>query len=326
MWPLAEEGRWQEAATADAEAARRFPGSLMGAQSAVFLKYHFGDLDGLQHTLDSLSAHGPSNARGWIVGRKSDLALLRGREVQALRLYADAGAAIAKFGGGAPGGFSTPLADSAGSDPHGDLDTGCVAARRGAPGRGARGAPHPRAGRGGSPVLQPRSCIRARGQPRARPCGARRVRPRCSRYHAQALLGIPGARCARRDCARGKPAHRRVGGVSPRASEFRRAAERLRLVCLYINLARAFDAAHQSDSAIVMYQRYLDAPYLWRIGQEPFQEYTEPIDPIFLARAPTVAARSELYEEKGRRGKGARPLPRICRTMEGCGPGPSANC
>ena len=68
-------------------------------------------------------------------------------------------------------------------------------------------------------------------------------------------------------------------------------------VCLPINLARAFDGAHQSDSAIVMYERYLTTPMMERLDVPLFDETVDQLDPVFL---PGVHRRlGELYEAKG---------------------------
>src|SRR4029077_12108679 len=65
-------------------------------------------------------------------------------------------------------------------------------------------------------------------------------------------------------------------------------------ICLPVNLARAFDAAHQSDSAIAMYKKFLTTPYLDRLDVPLFAEFPDPVDPIFLAG---VRRRlGELYE------------------------------
>jgi hypothetical protein len=64
-----------------------------------------------------------------------------------------------------------------------------------------------------------------------------------------------------------------------------------------VNLARAFDAAHQSDSAIVMYEKYITTPYIERLDPPLFAQFADPVDPIFLAG---VRRRlGELYEAKG---------------------------
>jgi tetratricopeptide (TPR) repeat protein len=72
-------------------------------------------------------------------------------------------------------------------------------------------------------------------------------------------------------------------------------------ICLPVNLARAFDAAHQSDSAIAMYEKFLTTPYVERLDASLFVQFVDPIDPIFLAG---VRRRlGELYEAKGDTGK-----------------------
>jgi tetratricopeptide (TPR) repeat protein len=74
-------------------------------------------------------------------------------------------------------------------------------------------------------------------------------------------------------------------------------------ICLPINLARAFDAAHQRDSAIVMYERYLTAPYRNRLDAQLFEGLMDPPDPIYLAGVHERLG--ELYEEAGQPAKAA---------------------
>ena len=65
--------------------------------------------------------------------------------------------------------------------------------------------------------------------------------------------------------------------------------------CLAYNLARAFDAAGQPDSAVTMFERYLETPY--------WQKYTPPMDPV---RVPAIHERlGQLYESKGQDEKAA---------------------
>jgi tetratricopeptide (TPR) repeat protein len=65
--------------------------------------------------------------------------------------------------------------------------------------------------------------------------------------------------------------------------------------CLPWNLARAFDAAGQADSAIAMYERYLATPYWLRA--------TPRFDP---ARLPFIRERlGQLYESTGNEQKAA---------------------
>ncbi|MBI1809625.1 MAG: hypothetical protein HYR75_06990 [Gemmatimonadetes bacterium] len=65
--------------------------------------------------------------------------------------------------------------------------------------------------------------------------------------------------------------------------------------CLPFNLARAFDAAGQSDSAIAMFERYLATPFYRKV--EPG------MDPV---RVPAIHERlGQLYEAKGNMAKAA---------------------
>ncbi len=61
------------------------------------------------------------------------------------------------------------------------------------------------------------------------------------------------------------------------------------VICLLANLARAFDQAGLSDSAIVMFERYTSTPYFSRQFLDQ--------DPTFLAG--TYKRLGELYEAKG---------------------------
>jgi eukaryotic-like serine/threonine-protein kinase len=84
-------------------------------------------------------------------------------------------------------------------------------------------------------------------------------------------------------------------------------------ICLYAGLARAFDLATWPDSALAMYERYVETPYAFRpydadpwVMEPAYREtsytsrFTE-TDPGFLAR--TYLRLGELYEAKGERSK-----------------------
>jgi tetratricopeptide (TPR) repeat protein len=66
-------------------------------------------------------------------------------------------------------------------------------------------------------------------------------------------------------------------------------------MCLPAELAKAFDAANQPDSAIAAYERYISTPSSFRIA--------EPFDPSTLA--PTHERLGQLYETKGQNDKAA---------------------
>jgi hypothetical protein len=68
-------------------------------------------------------------------------------------------------------------------------------------------------------------------------------------------------------------------------------------VCLQANLARAFDAAHQSDSAIANYERFLSTPYGERLDSPLFDVFSDQVDPVYLAGVHRRLG--ELYEAKG---------------------------
>jgi hypothetical protein len=64
--------------------------------------------------------------------------------------------------------------------------------------------------------------------------------------------------------------------------------------CLPFNLARAWDAAGQADSAVVLFERYLSTPYWLKMSPE--------LDPM---RVPAIHERlGQLYEAKGNPGTG----------------------
>jgi eukaryotic-like serine/threonine-protein kinase len=84
-------------------------------------------------------------------------------------------------------------------------------------------------------------------------------------------------------------------------------------ICLYSGLARAFDLANWPDSALAMYERYVETPYAFRpydadpwVIEPAYREtsytsrFTE-TDPAFLARA--YLRLGELYEAKAERTK-----------------------
>jgi tetratricopeptide (TPR) repeat protein len=65
------------------------------------------------------------------------------------------------------------------------------------------------------------------------------------------------------------------------------------LICLYANLARAYDQANNGDSAIAMFERYVDTPQLRRMEE----------DADFLAGA--LKRLGELYDAQGNKAKAA---------------------
>jgi len=67
-------------------------------------------------------------------------------------------------------------------------------------------------------------------------------------------------------------------------------------VCLPYNLARGYDAAKQADSAIVMYERYITTPYMYKVSLEQ-------MDPMLLAGVHHRLG--ELYEQQKKSEKAA---------------------
>ncbi|MGH7701920.1 MAG: protein kinase domain-containing protein [Gemmatimonadales bacterium] len=64
-------------------------------------------------------------------------------------------------------------------------------------------------------------------------------------------------------------------------------------ICAFVVLGKAYDLAGQADSAIAVYQRFVDTPWMWRVH----------FDGLWLP--PTLHRLAELYEEKGDREKAA---------------------
>jgi tetratricopeptide (TPR) repeat protein len=79
-------------------------------------------------------------------------------------------------------------------------------------------------------------------------------------------------------------------------------------ICLYANLAQAFDRANLADSAIIYYERYVTTPMLNRLFQ----------DPQYLAG--TLKRLGELYEAKGDRQKAASVYTRFVELWKDADP------
>lgn len=82
------------------------------------------------------------------------------------------------------------------------------------------------------------------------------------------------------------------------------------LPCLHVDLARAFDAAGQADSAITRYEAFIATPYYMRLAV--------PIDPMMLAG--THKRLGELYEAKGEREKAASHYARFLELWKDADP------
>ena len=288
----ADQGHWKDAEASVAEANRRFPESGLRAGTEALLLYHAGQVDSLQRLLDNTRARGRPDVRPWAAGRSADLAFLHGRVAAARKLYAEESDGSRKELGVA----QVPASDSAavtkmevatwGSSPRGVQRIDAALAASPLRALAAEDRPYfPVAialARAGSPVRA--RAILAEYERDVRDTALKRWQEHAL-HNAQGEIAL----------AENKPADA--------IREFRRAdvasdgPSHECPVCLPMNLARAFDAARQGDSAIVMYERYLATPYMERLGQELFEDSAEPLDPTFR---PGVHRRlGELYEAAG---------------------------
>ncbi len=103
------------------------------------------------------------------------------------------------------------------------------------------------------------------------------------------------------------------GAVDLANGETARGIERTRasdlgscLTCALPQLAEAYERAGEADSAIAVYERYLDTPYLWRVRDT---------DGWFLGQA--HGRLGALYEAKGDTGRAGAQLARLARLWEG---------
>ena len=291
-WPQAMSGRWKDAEASLVAAAKRFPDNDIVTFAHVHLLYHAGLLDSAQHVLDSVRTRGRPDERSWASKWSANLALLHGGLAHAISLYKEG--STSGIAAGIPvnlpadSAFLTRIELSAlGASPRGTRRLDATLAK--SPMR-ANSSPEDR------PYFSVATAYARAGHPeRARAMLAdydREVRDTALRRTQQPQLHTALGEIA---LAENKPvdaiAEFRRGDVLPDgpANEC--------TICLTINLARSFDAARQSDSAIVMYERYLSTPMFERIDVPLFSEFADPLDPVFL---PGVHRRlGELYEAKG---------------------------
>ena len=290
-WPQANQGHWAQAESSLAAADRRFPENSTGPIVTDYLLYHAGAFDSLQHYVDDVRQHGRADLRQSAALHAGDLALVQGRFKRALALYAESGA-----NGAAVGTTPNVVADSAsetrlelaalGESPHGMQRIDAVLAAVPLKGMSLEDRPY---------FSVAKTYARLGHPERARAILAeydREVRDSVfRRSHEPALHEALGEIAL----AENKPAEA--------VAEFRRAdvlpdgPATACLVCLAANLGRAFDAAHQGDSAIANYEKYLTTPYIERLDLPLFVEFADPVDPMYLAG---VRRRlGELYEAKG---------------------------
>jgi len=290
-WTQGDQGHWKDAEASAARADRQFPQSSLGPLTRMHLLYNSGRLDSLQRLADSLRVHGRPDVRVSAIAFSGDLALLQGRFALVRQRYAEATAANASLGT-----TSNPVADSA-------IMTRMEVAALGASPRGAQRLD----AIWSSPVARSMSV---------------EDRPYLSVSLAYARAGHPDRaravlaeyeRDVRDTVAKRVQAHNHHDVLGEIALAENRPAEAIVEfrrgdmdrdgpshecpVCLPVNLGRAFDAAHQTDSAIVMYERFLATPLFERLDVPLFDDIVDPPYPFFL---PGVHRRlGDLYETKG---------------------------
>jgi tetratricopeptide (TPR) repeat protein len=294
-WPQANQGHWARAESSLVVAEQRFPENSTRPIVQDYLLYHTGRLDSLQRYLDDIRLHGRPDLRPMANTHAAELALVQGNLKRALPLFAEATAANAAIGTAA-----NVVADSAsvtrmeiatlGESPRGVQRMDALLAKTPLKNMSLEDRPY---------FSVARTYARLGHPERARAILAELERDVhdtvFKRTRQPALLEVMGEIAL----AENKPAEAIV--------QFRRAdvlpdgPATACPICLPVNLARAFDAAHQSDSAIAMYEKFLTTPYVERLDASLFVQFVDPIDPIFLAG---VRRRlGELYEAKGDTGK-----------------------
>jgi len=291
VWAQADQGHWNDAAASFASAFRRFPDNSMVPLVKSYMLYHDGHLDSLQRYLDSVRQHARADIKPLASGYAADLALLQGRWKRAVALYTDASTQSAAVG--TPG---NPIADTAsrirmelaalGESPRGLQRMDATLAN----------TPFKSLSAEDRPYFSVASTLARLGHPeRARAAIAefdRDVKDSTfKRNHQPALHTALGEIALAENRPTDAIIEFRRGDVLPDGPAMSCA------ICLPANLGRAFDAAHQADSAIASYRRFLNTPYIERMDVPLFAEFPDPVDPVF--RAGIHRRLAELYEAKG---------------------------
>jgi tetratricopeptide (TPR) repeat protein len=290
-WPQANQGHWARAESSLVIAEQRFPENSLRPLVRDYFLYHAGAFDSLERYTDDVRQHGRADLRPEAAVHGAELALVQGRLKRALTLFAEATA-----GDAAIGTASNVVADSArvtrmeiaalGESPRGMQRMDALLAKTPLKSMNLEDRPY---------FSVARTYARLGHPDRARAVLAefeRDVHDSAFKRRRQPALHEALGEIA---LAENKPSE----GID----EFRRGdalpdgPANACAVCLPVNLARAFDAAHQSDSAIVMYEKYITTPDIERLDVPLFVQFVDPVDPIFLA---SVHRRlGELYETKG---------------------------
>jgi tetratricopeptide (TPR) repeat protein len=291
IWPQMNLGHWAQAESSFAAAERVFPDNSSAPIVRTYLLYHTGALDSLQRYLDALRRSPRNDIRPMASEYAGDLAVVQGRLKRGLSLWSESGAEAAALGT-----VLNVIADTAnairielatlGESPHGAERLDAVLARSPLKNMALDDRPYFSIARAFARVGRPdrAHAVLAEYDRDARDTTYRRVHEPAL-HEALAEIAL----------AENKP--------SDAASEFRKAdmlpdgPSTSCAVCLPVNLGRAFDVAHQSDSAIANYEKFLSTPYGERIDAPLFSQFADQVDPVYLAG---VRRRlGELYEAKG---------------------------
>ncbi len=290
-WPQMNLGHWTQAESSFAAAEHAFPDNSSVPIVRTFLLYHAGALDSLQRYLDALRRSPRKDVRERASEYAGDVAVIQGRLKRGQSLWSESAADAVALGN-----VPNEVADTAsfirielatlGESPRGAERLDAVLARSPLKGTPADDRPYFSVARTFARLGRPdrARAVLAEYDRDARDTAYRRV-------HEPALHDALGELAL----AENKP--------SDAVNEFRQ-ADRLPdgpstscPVCLPVNLARAFDEAHQSDSAIANYEKFLSTPYGERVDAPLFAEFADQVDPVYLAG---VRRRlGELYEAKG---------------------------
>jgi eukaryotic-like serine/threonine-protein kinase len=281
---LAFEGKYAAADTVYAEALRRFPNWRLPKLYRLDLLYLRGDTGAFRLAVDSVATHGDSVARDWASQKTIQLALLDGRERNAARSYA---AANASLGRPSPNQRLARLVDPVAQEMRlrmqhdraalaRELDAALVEAPLASGTEAERlyfpvALAYAHAGR-----ADRARAVLAKYDAEVKDTALRRSQlPERQNVLGEILL------------AENKPLDATV--------EFRK-SDRLPdgpahecTVCLPFALARAFDRAGVTDSAIVYYEQFLTAPFPDRLVTW--------MDPLYRPRF--TKRLGELYESRG---------------------------
>ena len=290
-WPQANQGHWANAESSLALAQRTFPNNSTGPIVQAYLLYHAGAFDSLQRYLDTVRKSPRLDFRPMAAAQAGELALLQGRVKRAFALFAESNVA-----GAAIGNVDNVIADTAsvlrfevatlGEAPRGVERMDALLAKSPLKGLALEDRPYFSVARAYARLGRPE---------RARAVLTEYDRDVRDTSYKRAHLPALHEALGEIALADNKPADAvgefRKADVAPDGPSSSCA------VCLWVNLARSFDAAHQADSAIAHYERYLSTPYGERLDAPLFSEFADPTDPVYLAG---VRRRlGELYEAKG---------------------------